>query len=116
MLSSPVWRFFDVTLIDKEPSVEELDPLLLLKLRSFASQVSPIPEDVLVMLGLSIRWPNLKTEPSLIANGKVMSALDFIKLEDTSDVEFVSKEVAKGDADVVVRTDMLDIRLMSTRG
>ncbi|KAI3725244.1 hypothetical protein L1987_65025 [Smallanthus sonchifolius] len=97
-----VWRSSDVTLNDKEPSVEELDHVLLLKLRSFASRVRPFPGDVLLTLDLSIRWPNLKKELSLIYNGKAMSTLDFIKLEDTLDVEFI-KVVVEWDGDVVVR-------------
>ncbi|KAJ0797495.1 hypothetical protein HanPI659440_Chr04g0174521 [Helianthus annuus] len=66
------------------------------------SRLRPFPEHLLVLLGLSKLWDKHDRDPVLIRDGQVMSALDFIKSDDTSDVAF-GDVAATPSEDAVVR-------------
>ncbi|MFS8001523.1 putative protein-tyrosine-phosphatase [Helianthus anomalus] len=83
-----VWRHPDVVLNDPEPSESELNDAFLTAIRGCPSRVHPFPEHLLVLLGVSNIWGKADRDPVLMRNGIVMSALDFIKSDDTSDVVF----------------------------
>ncbi|MFS7989550.1 hypothetical protein Hanom_Chr11g01048241 [Helianthus anomalus] len=68
-----------------------------------SSRVRPFPEHLLVLLGVSNIWEKADRDPVLMRNGLVMSALDFIKSDDTSDVLFEDAPTVPGE-NVVVRT------------
>ncbi|KAJ0454660.1 hypothetical protein HanIR_Chr15g0742641 [Helianthus annuus] len=53
-------------------------------------------------MGISKLWDKPDRDPVLMRDGQVMSALDFIKSDDTSDVVFTDAAAAEGD-DAVVR-------------
>ncbi|KAL9992034.1 hypothetical protein Hdeb2414_s0002g00056641 [Helianthus debilis subsp. tardiflorus] len=98
-----VWRHPDVFLNDLEPSESELDCWFLKSIRACPSRLRPFLERLLVLMGISKLWDKPKRDPVLMRDGQaIMSALDFIKSEDTSDVVFTDAEATKGD-DVVVR-------------
>ncbi|KAJ0605302.1 hypothetical protein HanHA300_Chr02g0061511 [Helianthus annuus] len=71
-------------------------------IRECPSRVRPFPEHLLVLLGNSKLWDKPDWDPVLMRNGQVMSALDFVKSDDTSDVAFTDVEAMAGD-DAVVR-------------
>ncbi|MFS7906408.1 hypothetical protein Hanom_Chr01g00058831 [Helianthus anomalus] len=81
-----VWRHPDAVLNDPEPSESELNDAFLSAIRGCPSRVRPFPEHLLVLLGVSNIWGKADRDPVLMRNGIVMSALDFIKSDDTSDV------------------------------
>ncbi|KAM0040449.1 hypothetical protein Hdeb2414_s0012g00394001 [Helianthus debilis subsp. tardiflorus] len=62
---------------------------------------STIPEHLLVLLGISKLWDKPDRDPVLMRSGQVMSTLDFVKSDDTSDVAFTDAEAAAGDHAVV---------------
>ncbi|KAJ0700957.1 hypothetical protein HanOQP8_Chr10g0373911 [Helianthus annuus] len=97
-----IWRHPDAVLNEPEPSESELNSCFLKAIRECLSRVRPFPEYLLVLLSISKLWDKPDRDPVLMRSGQVMSALDFVKSEDTSDVEFTDAEAAMGD-DVVVR-------------
>ncbi|MFS7967305.1 hypothetical protein Hanom_Chr09g00784221 [Helianthus anomalus] len=60
------------------------------------------PKHFLVLLGISKLWDKPDRDPVLMRSRHVMSALDFVKSDDTSDVTFTDAEAVVGDV-VVVR-------------
>ncbi|KAJ0839005.1 hypothetical protein HanPSC8_Chr14g0601641 [Helianthus annuus] len=98
-----VWRHPDAVLNDPEPSESELNDAFLSAIRGCPSRVRPFPEHLLVLLGVSNIWAKVDRDPVLMRNGLVMSALDFIKSDDTSDVVFEDAPTVPGE-NVVVRT------------
>ncbi|KAF5810088.1 hypothetical protein HanXRQr2_Chr04g0165291 [Helianthus annuus] len=98
-----VWRHPDAVLNDPEPSESELNDAFLSAIRGCPSRVRPFPEHLLVLLGVSNIWAKVDRDPVLMRNGLVMSALDFIKSDDTSDVVFEDAPTVP-DENVVVRT------------
>ncbi|XP_035842225.1 uncharacterized protein LOC118488907 [Helianthus annuus] len=93
----------DAVLNDPEPSESELNDAFLSAIRGCPSRVRPFPEHLLVLLGVSNIWAKVDRDPVLMRNGLVMSALDFIKSDDTSDVVFEDAPTVPGE-NVVVRT------------
>ncbi|KAM0050542.1 hypothetical protein Hdeb2414_s0007g00225221 [Helianthus debilis subsp. tardiflorus] len=57
---------------------------------------------MLVLMGVSTLWDKPDRDPVLMRGGQVMSALDFIKSDYTSDIVFGDVEATEGD-DTVVR-------------
>ncbi|KAJ0435754.1 hypothetical protein HanIR_Chr17g0896801 [Helianthus annuus] len=98
-----VWRHPDAVFNDPEPSESELNDAFLTAIRGCPSRVRPFPEHLLVLLGVSNIWGKADRDPVLMRNGVVMSALDFIKSDDTSDVVFEDASSVPGE-NVVVRT------------
>ncbi|KAF5767909.1 hypothetical protein HanRHA438_Chr14g0641151 [Helianthus annuus] len=98
-----VWRHPDAVLNDPEPSESELNDAFLTAIRGCPSRVRPFPEHLLVLLGVSNIWGKADRDPVLMRNGIVLSALDFIKSDDTSDVVFEDAPSVPGE-NVVVRT------------
>ncbi|KAJ0744448.1 hypothetical protein HanPI659440_Chr10g0387681 [Helianthus annuus] len=97
-----IWRHLDAVLNEPEPSESELNSCFLKAIRECPSRVRPFPEYLLVLLSISKLWDKPDRDPVLMRSGQVMSALDFVKSDDTSDVEFTDAEAATSD-DVVVR-------------
>ncbi|MFS7917706.1 hypothetical protein Hanom_Chr03g00192321 [Helianthus anomalus] len=102
VLFKMVWRHPDAVLNDLEPSESKLDSWFLKSIRACPSRLRPFPEHLLVSMGVSKLWDKPDRDHVLMRDGQVMSALDFIKSDDTSDVVFMDAETTKGD-DVVVR-------------
>ncbi|KAJ0834511.1 hypothetical protein HanRHA438_Chr16g0744441 [Helianthus annuus] len=98
-----VWRHPDAVLNEPEPSESELNDAFLKAIRVCPSRVPPFPEHLLVMLGVSDLWEKANRDPVLMRSGTVMSALDFIKSDDTSDVVYEDVPSVP-DENVVVRT------------
>ncbi|MFS7967314.1 hypothetical protein Hanom_Chr09g00784321 [Helianthus anomalus] len=71
-------------------------------IRECPSRVRPFPKHFLVLFGISKLWDKPDRDPVLMRSRQVMSALDFVKSDDTLDVAFTDVEAAPGD-DVVVR-------------
>ncbi|KAJ0502855.1 hypothetical protein HanHA300_Chr11g0417651 [Helianthus annuus] len=94
-----IWRHPDAILNELEPSDSELDSWFLKSIWACPSRLRPFPEPLLV---LSKLWDKLDRDPVLMRDGQVMSALDFIKSDDTSDVVFADAASAEGE-DAVVR-------------
>ncbi|KAJ0733316.1 hypothetical protein HanPI659440_Chr11g0406911 [Helianthus annuus] len=93
-----VWRHSDVVLNKKEPSENELDKEFLLKNRFFHLLVFiPFQERLLVLLSLSTKWEHSYRDTLLFRNGEGMSALDFMKSDDTSNVEVTTQAVLEGE-------------------
>ncbi|KAF5791212.1 hypothetical protein HanRHA438_Chr09g0403771 [Helianthus annuus] len=82
-----IWRHPDAVLNEPEPSESELNSCFLR------------PSGNVLQGKL---WDKPDRDPVLMRSGQVMSALDFVKSDDTSDVAFTDAEVAAGD-DTVVR-------------
>ncbi|KAJ0682295.1 hypothetical protein HanPI659440_Chr16g0645751 [Helianthus annuus] len=97
-----VWRHPDVVLNEPEPSESEFDSWFLTSIGACPLRLHPFPEHLLVLMGVSTLWDKLDRDPVLMRGGQVMSALDFIKSDDTSDVVFGDAEAIEGD-DAVVR-------------
>ncbi|KAJ0513349.1 hypothetical protein HanHA300_Chr10g0356621 [Helianthus annuus] len=97
-----VWRHPDDVLNEPEPSASEINTRFLETLRECPSRLHPFPEHLLVFLGLSKLWDKLDRDPVPMRDGQVMSALDFIKSDDTSDVVFWDAAAIPGE-DAVVR-------------
>ncbi|KAJ0780032.1 hypothetical protein HanPI659440_Chr06g0233091 [Helianthus annuus] len=123
-----VWRHPDAVLNEPEPVASDINTRFLETLRECPSRLRPFPEHLLVLLGISKLWEKANRDPVLIRDGKgmrlffacsfyscfrclpmcfficvaVMSALDFIKSDDTSDVGF-DDVVATPGKNVVVK-------------
>uniref|UniRef100_A0A251VMB0 Putative transposase (Putative), gypsy type n=1 Tax=Helianthus annuus TaxID=4232 RepID=A0A251VMB0_HELAN len=97
-----VWRHPDAVLNEPEPLESELNDTFLKAIRECHSRVRPFPEHLLVLLGVSKLWEKANRDPVLMRDGMVMSALDFIKSDDTSDVVFGDVPVIP-DENVVVK-------------
>ncbi|MFS7935596.1 hypothetical protein Hanom_Chr05g00405391 [Helianthus anomalus] len=100
--SQLVRRHPNAVLNEPEPSAFEINTRFLETLRECPSRLRPFLEHLLVLLGLSKLWDKRDRDPVLIKDGEVMSALDYIKSDDTSDVVFGDAAVTPGE-DVVVR-------------
>ncbi|MFS7935741.1 hypothetical protein Hanom_Chr05g00407121 [Helianthus anomalus] len=81
-----VWRHPDVVLNELEPSESELDSWFLKSIRACPSRLRLFPERLLVLMGISKLWDKPNRDHVLMRDGLVMSTLDFIKSDDTSDV------------------------------
>ncbi|KAJ0681622.1 hypothetical protein HanPI659440_Chr16g0638111 [Helianthus annuus] len=103
-----IWRHPDAVLNEPEPSALEINNRFLKTLRECPSRLRPYPEPLLVLLGLSKLWEKPDRDPLLMRDGQgmnlscFMSALDFIKSDDTSDVVFGDAAATPGE-DAVVR-------------
>ncbi|MFS7900500.1 hypothetical protein Hanom_Chr00s117802g01810391 [Helianthus anomalus] len=97
-----IWRHPDVVLNELEPSEDELDSWFLKFVRACLSRLCPFPELLLVLMGISTLWDKPDRDPVLMRDSQVMSALYFLKSDDTSDVVFVDVASVEGE-DVVVR-------------
>ncbi|MFS7964298.1 hypothetical protein Hanom_Chr08g00748521 [Helianthus anomalus] len=64
-------------------------------------KVRPFPEQLLVLLGISKLWDKPNQNLVLMRDGHVMSALEFIKSDDTSDVAFGDVQATPGENVVV---------------
>ncbi|MFS8026189.1 hypothetical protein Hanom_Chr16g01483951 [Helianthus anomalus] len=100
-------RHPDVVLNELEPSESEFDSWFLTSIGAYPSRLHPFLEHLLVLMGFSTLWDNPDRDPVLMRGGQVcflevMSALDFIRVDYTSDVVFRDAEATEGD-DVVVR-------------
>ncbi|KAJ0683385.1 hypothetical protein HanPI659440_Chr16g0657731 [Helianthus annuus] len=98
-----VWRHPDAVLNELDPSESELNEGMLKALRACPSQLRPFPEHLLVFTGVSVLWDRPNRDPSFTRGGQVMSALDFIKSDDTSDVVLGDTEAIE-DEDAIART------------
>ncbi|KAJ0886041.1 hypothetical protein HanRHA438_Chr09g0374771 [Helianthus annuus] len=83
-----VWRHLDAVFNELEPSESELDSWFLKSIRACPSRLHPFPEHLLLLMGVSTLWGKLDRDPVLMRGGQLMSALDSIKSDDTSDVVF----------------------------
>ncbi|KAM0026164.1 hypothetical protein Hdeb2414_s0020g00554961 [Helianthus debilis subsp. tardiflorus] len=97
-----IWRHPDAVLNELEPSDSELDNWFLKSIRACPSRLCPFPEHLLVLMGISKLWDKPDRDPVFMRDGQVMSAMEFIKSDDTSDVVFADAASAE-DEDVVVR-------------
>ncbi|KAF5787541.1 hypothetical protein HanXRQr2_Chr10g0453951 [Helianthus annuus] len=100
-----VWRHPDAVLNELEPVASDINTRFLETLRECPSRLRPFPEHLLVLLGISKLWEKANRDPVLIRDGKVMSALDFIKSDDTSDVGFDDVAATPGENVVVKGSD-----------
>ncbi|KAK1424790.1 hypothetical protein QVD17_20128 [Tagetes erecta] len=98
------WRKPEDPLNEKVPSVDEVNEVLLEKLRSSASRLRTFPEEFLVKLGLSGRWSDPHMEPSMFVDDEVVRVFDCMLLEDFSVVKFKASVVPPGATGVVLRT------------
>ncbi|MFS8021599.1 hypothetical protein Hanom_Chr16g01429301 [Helianthus anomalus] len=97
---------FDISLDEKEVEPTELESELLLMLRASCFKLRAYPEEFLMLLGISARWIDPASVPSLLLIGRIyMRDLDFIMLDDFSDTEIVLKEVSEGWPSVIYRTE-----------
>ncbi|MFS7937238.1 hypothetical protein Hanom_Chr05g00425251 [Helianthus anomalus] len=92
-----VWRHPDAVLNELEPSESNLNDCFLKAIRQCLSRVRPFPEHLLVLLGISKLWDKPDRDPVLMRSGQVMSAFDFVKSDNTSDVVFTDAQAAEGD-------------------
>ncbi|KAJ0591874.1 hypothetical protein HanHA300_Chr03g0078351 [Helianthus annuus] len=92
-----VWRHPDAVLNELEPSESKLDTWFLKSIRARPSRLRPFPEHLLVLMGVSKLWDKPDQDHVLMSDGQVMSALDFIKSDDTSNVVFMDAEATEGD-------------------
>ncbi|KAJ0662461.1 hypothetical protein HanLR1_Chr13g0469731 [Helianthus annuus] len=102
-------RHPDAVLNELEPSEDELDSWFLKSIRACPSRLRPFPEPLLVLMGISTLWDKPDRDPMLMRDGQVMhfvfwfmSALDFLKSDDTADVVFADAASAEGE-DTAVR-------------
>ncbi|KAM0023985.1 hypothetical protein Hdeb2414_s0022g00610531 [Helianthus debilis subsp. tardiflorus] len=95
-----MWRHLDAVLNEPEPSESDLNDCFLKAIRQCPLRVRPFPEHLLVLLGISKLWDKPDRDPFLMRS--VMSALDFVKSDDTSDVVFTDAQAVEGD-DAVAR-------------
>ncbi|MFS7946732.1 hypothetical protein Hanom_Chr06g00539741 [Helianthus anomalus] len=93
----PLLMHPDAILNELEPSKSELDGRLLKALRECPSQLCPFPEQLLVLIGVSVLWDKPGRDPMLLRDDQLMSALDFIKYDDASDVVFGDAEAIPGE-------------------
>ncbi|KAM0038090.1 hypothetical protein Hdeb2414_s0013g00410861 [Helianthus debilis subsp. tardiflorus] len=92
-----VWRQPDAILNEPEPSASEINTCFLEIIRECPSRVRPFPEQLLVLLGISKLWDKPNRDPVLMRDGQVMSILEFIKSDDTSDVAFGDVQATPGE-------------------
>ncbi|KAF5790279.1 hypothetical protein HanXRQr2_Chr09g0381351 [Helianthus annuus] len=97
-----VLRHPDVVLNELEPSESKLDCWFLKSIRACPSRLHPFPEPLLVLMAISKLRDKPDRDPVLKRDGQVMSALDFIKSDDTSDVVFTDAAATKGEDAVAV--------------
>ncbi|KAJ0446160.1 hypothetical protein HanHA89_Chr17g0691261 [Helianthus annuus] len=97
-----VWRHPDAVLNEPEPLESDLNDAFLKAIRECPSRVRPFPEHLLVLLGVSKLSEKANRYPVLMRDGMVMSALDFIKSDDTTDVVFGDVPIIP-DENVVVK-------------
>ncbi|KAJ0765736.1 hypothetical protein HanPI659440_Chr08g0306931 [Helianthus annuus] len=97
-----VWRHPDAVLNEPEPSALEINTCFLETIRECPSRVRPFPEPLLMLLGISKLRDKPDRDPVLMRNDQVMSALDFVKSDDTSDVMFGDAAATPGE-DAVAR-------------
>ncbi|MFS7983733.1 hypothetical protein Hanom_Chr11g00977981 [Helianthus anomalus] len=64
----------------------------------------PFQERLLVLLSLSTKWEHSYRDTLLFRNGEGMSALDFMKSDDTSNLNVTTQAVLEGENGVLVRT------------
>ncbi|KAJ0902982.1 hypothetical protein HanPSC8_Chr08g0343701 [Helianthus annuus] len=95
-------RLPDAVLNEPEPLVSDLNDAFLKAIRECPSRVRPFPEHLLVLFGVSKLWEKTNRDPVLMRDGTVISAMDFIKSDDTSDVVFGDVSVIP-DENVVVK-------------
>ncbi|KAF5802889.1 hypothetical protein HanRHA438_Chr06g0274101 [Helianthus annuus] len=76
---------------------------MLKALRACPSRLRQFPEHLLVFTGVSVLWDKPNRDLSFMRGGHVMSALDFIKSDDTSDVVLGDSEAIEGE-DAITRT------------
>ncbi|KAJ0601136.1 hypothetical protein HanIR_Chr03g0124961 [Helianthus annuus] len=100
-----VWRHPDAVLNEQDPVAFDINTRFLETLRECPSRLRPFPEHLLVLLGISKLWEKANQDPVLIRDGQVMSALDFIKSDDTSDVGFDDVAATPGENVVVKGSD-----------
>ncbi|KAF5789888.1 hypothetical protein HanXRQr2_Chr09g0376531 [Helianthus annuus] len=98
-----VWRHPNAVLNELEPFASKLDEGMLEALRACPSPLRPFPEHLLVFIGVRILWDKPNRDLMFMKGDQVMSALDFIKSDDTSDVVLGDVEAIKGE-DVITRT------------
>ncbi|KAJ0522399.1 hypothetical protein HanIR_Chr10g0482221 [Helianthus annuus] len=103
ILFKMVWGHPDAVLNELEPSVSKLDEGLFEALRGCPSQLRPFPEHLLVSTGVSVLWDKPNRGPMFMRGDQVMSALDFIKSDDTSDVVLGHVDAIEGE-DAITRT------------
>ncbi|MFS7917718.1 hypothetical protein Hanom_Chr03g00192491 [Helianthus anomalus] len=96
VLFKMVWRHPDAVLNEPEPSESKLDSWFLKSIRACPSRLRPFPEHLLVLMGVNKLWDKPDRDHVLMRDGQVMSALDFIKSDDTSDVVFMDAEATEG--------------------
>ncbi|MFS7934939.1 hypothetical protein Hanom_Chr05g00397561 [Helianthus anomalus] len=110
-----VWRHPDFVLNEPEPSESDLNDCFLTDIRQCPSRFWPFPKHLLVWLGISKLWDKPDRDPVLMRSGLVMSALDFVKSDDTSDVVFTNAQAAKGDDAVAKGSEQRfeDVRYVS---
>ncbi|MFS7967445.1 hypothetical protein Hanom_Chr09g00785841 [Helianthus anomalus] len=76
--------------------------------RECPSRLRPFPEHLLVLTGVSVLWDKPDQDPVLLRDDQVMSPLDFIKSDDTSNVVLGDADVIQG-KDAIAR--MIECRL-----
>ncbi|KAM0066662.1 hypothetical protein Hdeb2414_s0002g00051651 [Helianthus debilis subsp. tardiflorus] len=96
-----VWRRPEAILNEPEPSASEINTHFFEIIRECPSRVRPFPEQLLVLLGICKLWDKPNREPVLMRDGQVMSTLEFIKSDDTSDVAFGDVQATPGENLVV---------------
>ncbi|KAJ0702400.1 hypothetical protein HanPI659440_Chr14g0529081 [Helianthus annuus] len=99
-----VYRHLDIVLNEPEPSALEINTRFFETIRECPSRVRPFPEPLLVLLGISKLWDKPDRDPVLVRDGQrmLMSTLDFVKSDDTSDVMFRDATATPG-KDAVAR-------------
>ncbi|KAJ0770670.1 hypothetical protein HanPI659440_Chr07g0260321 [Helianthus annuus] len=98
-----VRRHPDAVLNELEPSESELNEGMLKALRACPSRLRPFLGHLLVFTGVSVLWDKPNQDPLFMRGGQVMSTLDFIKSDDTSDVVLGDTEAIEGE-DAITRT------------
>ncbi|MFS8002435.1 hypothetical protein Hanom_Chr13g01202051 [Helianthus anomalus] len=94
-----IWRHPDAIHNELEPSEDELDIWFLKSVRACPSRLRPFPEPLLVLMGISTLWDKPGCYHVLMRD--VMSAMDFLKSDDTSDVVFADAGSTEDKNDVV---------------
>ncbi|MFS7967850.1 hypothetical protein Hanom_Chr09g00790581 [Helianthus anomalus] len=102
-----VWRHPNAVLNELELFASELDEGMLEALRACPSWLRPFREHLLVFTGVSILWDKPNRDPMFMRGDHVMSALDFIKSDDTSDVVLGDVEAIEGE-DAITRPLRVD--------
>ncbi|MFS8001761.1 hypothetical protein Hanom_Chr13g01194211 [Helianthus anomalus] len=121
-------RKFTEVLNEKDSDVHELEWELLLRLRAYSAKLRAHLKELLVMLGIGQDWVESGFEPVFFLNQEdmcfcvcpifylsdthvvpicfaEMSALDYILLNDPSNVEIDQKEIPEGGPSIVYHTE-----------